>query len=763
MPSQLINTTLSGLNMGVTQQFQEGRFDSQVETMFNCMPTLTRGVLRRNPIQSVRMLEELPDNLADAYVYSYDRGTTDEQYIIVIPGDGSIYTFNANTGSLVSKEIEKKYLQVPIGVRATDNFRALTLGDHTFILNRSTITKMLDKEHTSEMYSNAAMYWIKKTASVVTKQYQSDTEAGSLLQGYVYTLNGTEIRGTEDTRPDQPEEIHLNTGPSIATEFVANSNESLVTSNLDAKGKPTSICYTTNYVGTDWTWSDSFGDEASLGVWTNVRSSDKLPVDMPENLDGFQVKVSGGTSAEFDDYYLTYDYSNRSWKETPAPGIEYMLDPESMPHVLYRLGDGTFKFDEYKKVVDGIITPEIAWGERNTGGEDPLDDPSFLGKAITNLFFFKNRMGFITDSNIILSQTGAYGDYFVQTKQDVLDDDPIDLAVASTDVTVLRHAVPTSGQLILFADDTQFSLSSIEGALTPRTADITSLSNYTYGSRADAVSIGNRVLFSNQAGGYSQLFSYKITDSGSRLTEATPLTLHLPSYIDKSMVKIVGHDVLGYTFLETEVYPKELVVLSSVSVGEQELQNAFHRWTFTKNLVSTHIINDDLYILFDDGDLCRMTLEIPGDIRTVRYLDQYSTFIEPTPYKSFLIFSEFFLRDGNGKGTVRGRYQIRTIQYTVEDYSHYLTSMFNTDTIIPSLNSFGPTWVDTDVWDDNEQWTEGDTFYTRQYYDDDKVTVMGNSKNITITFSNNPLVPEKGFELATVNVEALFSQRSTRR
>ena len=50
MPSQLVNNTLSSLSGGVTQQYQEGRFDSQVSSMDNCIPSITRGVIRRNPV-----------------------------------------------------------------------------------------------------------------------------------------------------------------------------------------------------------------------------------------------------------------------------------------------------------------------------------------------------------------------------------------------------------------------------------------------------------------------------------------------------------------------------------------------------------------------------------------------------------------------------------------------------------------------------------------------------------------------------------------
>ena len=762
MPSALINTSLSSLSSGVTQQYQEGRFDSQVSEMINCIPSITRGVLRRNPLIAVKSLEGLGAELTDAFVYSYDRGTGTEQYIVIIPGDGSIHTYNAITGNLLYTKTGDAYLIVPVGYRAKDSFKALTLGDHTFIVNSTISPTLSATTATSNGYSNMAFYWIKKTIAVTVKQYQTGTnpiESGSLIQGYDYTLNNVTTKGTEDTRPSPYTAVSLNTGEKISANFVANSGSSLATAYDGA------VSYNANFTGSDWKWEDSFGNQASLGVWKTVDDASVLPATLPSALDGFIVKVSGGTSAEFDDYYLKYSYANRSWKETVAPGAKTIIDASTMPHVLFRLSTG-FTFTTYQGVSsDGSSLDGISgWGEREAGGIDEVEDPSFLNKSINNIFFHKNRLGFLTADSVILSRTGDYGNFFAQTLQEVLDDDPIDLAVASTDVTILRHAVPTAGQLLLFADDTQFTLSSLQEALTPNTADISALSNYTYGSGADAKAIGNRVYFANQAGGYSQLYSYRVTDQGSSLTEANPMTIHLPTYIDKSIRRIIGHDVLGYTFLETEDYPKQLTVLTSVIKGNEELQNAFHKWEFSKNIISTHVINNDLYIVFSDGDLCRMSLEIPGAIGDVSYVDDYPGTEGTTPYNSSITFSEFFYRGADGKGTVRGRYQIRTLNYTVDKLSKYVTEIENRDlATLDSTTMYGPTWTDTGVWDDSLIWVDINPYYTREYINDDKVTVLSNSKTVGITFKSSTLEPEKGFELATVNIEAFFHQRSTRR
>jgi len=758
MAGKLINNTLSSLAQGVTQQYQEGRFDSQVTSMSNCIPSITRGVLRRNPITPVAQLQGLPTDLSDCFVYTYDRGTDTEQYMVVIPGDGSLRVYNTNDtdGVALYTKTGDAYLTL-VGLRAKETFSALTIGDHTFIVNQSVQTSFTAAVASSSGYSDMAFYWIKKTTLVVHEQYTSSTEVGSLMKGYTYTLNNLEVEGTEETRPGQTA-IELSSAYDIATEFAADVANSLVDTAEDA------IAYKTSFVGSDWSWSDTFGDEASIGVWKVVKESGDLPVNMPSALDGFIVKVSGGTSAEFDDYYLQYDYTDKTWSEVAAPGSLTTLDPTTMPHVLYRLTGG-FEFNEFQGIItDGSALDGVSkWGMRESGGDDELENPSFVGKSINNIFFHKNRLGFITNDSIVLSRTSDYGNFFFQTLQNVLDDDPIDLAVASQDVTILRHAVPTAGQLILFADDTQFSLDALEGPLTPNSADITPLSNYTYGNRAAAKAVGNRVFFANQAGGYSQIYSYRITDAGSKLTEANAMTLHLPTYIDNTISRIIGHDVLGYTFMETETYPKQLTVLTSILKGQEDLQNAFHRWVFEKDIVSTHIINNDLYILFSDGDLVSMNLEIPGDIDTISYLDKYNSIDAVVEYESAIVFSEFFFRDADGKGSVRGRYQLRTLQYTIEESSRYVTEIFNTDSnLFDEDTMYGTIWDDTDTWDDTLIWVDIDPLYSRIYTDDDKVTVMANSKKVIITFKSSTEAPSKGFELSTANLEGYFFQRSTR-
>jgi hypothetical protein len=768
MPAALVNNTLSGLASGVTEQFEEGRFDSQVSEMINCIPSITRGVLRRNPLKNIGSLEVgLSDQqMLNAFIYVYDRGTIAEQYIIVVPGDGSMRVFSLITGKLLYTATGQHYLQMPSGRRAKNVFKAMTIGDHTFIVNSTVTPKFTADVMPSTGLDDMAFYWIKKTASVVTDQEQEapvegePIKSGSRLQGYEYKINNYSVEAVQDTRPSGTGQDN-NTAYKIAKEIATNYKKSL----LNEYDDTVPIAYNRSYGSFKYmNWSDSFGNEASLGVWKTVVSSSDLPSTLPEDLNGFIVRVTGGSDGEFDDYYLRYSHANKTWLEISAPGRPFILDSTTMPHVLYRLTSG-FRFATFRNVIGGGASlGTSAWSKREAGGLiAENDDPSFIGKPINNVLFYKNRLGFITDDNIILSSTGDYGNFFFATAQQVLDDDPIDLGVASTNVTKLRHAVATSGRLILFADDTQFALDSGDSMFTPTTASITELSKYSYSNNGPAVTIGNKVVFNSPSGGYSSIFYYRITDEGSNLVEATPVTLHLPTYIPKDIDHIFGHSVLGYTFFETRDKPNTLIVWNSVEKNREDLQNAFHKWKFKKYIAHANIVDNQLYILFTDGNLCYMSLETPGDIDDVHYGDEFSAIFDPIPYISYIKFSEFFLRDKYNKGSVRGRYQIRTVQYTISAKSRYKTTIINTDYLLGKEdNHFGPLWIDTAVWNDELVWTEHYPVYKREYYDDDKITVSTNSKRLEMIFRNNELEPYKGFELATLNVEAFFSQRSKR-
>jgi hypothetical protein len=103
------------------------------------------------------------------------------------------------------------------------------------------------------------------------------------------------------------------------------------------------------------------------------------------------------------------------------------------------------------------------WGTRTAGDDTFNPVPSFVGKTINDVFLYRNRLGFLSDTNVCLSESGNFQNFWRRTILTTLATDPIDVSAAHPRVIKLRSAVQWNQELIIFGDLVQF-------VLVPRTA-----------------------------------------------------------------------------------------------------------------------------------------------------------------------------------------------------------------------------------------------------------------------------------------------------
>jgi len=443
-----------------------------------------------------------------------------------------------------------------------------------------------------------------------------------------------------------------------------------------------------------------------------------------------------------------------------------------MPHTFVRTNTSgviSFTFSEYK-LEDG----ENGWLDRESGDLETNEDPSFIGESLTDIFFYKNRMGFVSNNTVVLSQVKEYGNLYIRAMRTILDDGPIDVTIATAGAVSLTDAVTTEDTLLLFDKETQFLLHSNNVPLTPKTAALTAVAHYNYNKKFGAHVFENKVIFSTTSGKYAQLHMLSLTqrDLVNPNVEADSFSQHLSTYINGNINGFTSHTGVGQMFLQNNEVENELLVINIADIADKTVQQAFHTWLFGSDIpgiivIGIHVIQQVLYIVFKlpDGTtyLDVVSLELPGDIDTVNYKDIYTDTLEAT-YTSALYFSRFYYKGKSLKGTERGRLQLRTMLYTILDTSKYITYLQNIRSYQQEtkITQFGPTWIDTDVWDDTLVWLDAEPTYLRRYEDDEKITIMSSAENLHAVFSSSPSEPTKGFELQAVNIEALFYQRSTR-
>ena len=135
-----------------------------------------------------------------------------------------------------------------------------------------------------------------------------------------------------------------------------------------------------------------------------------------------------------------------------------------MPHLLIRTADGNFRFtpaDGSTYTVSGTQFDVQEYGPRVAGDLESAPDPSFVGRKINDIFFFRNRLGFISDEEVNMSRSAEFFKFYPETVTTILDTDPIDLSVSHTKVSILRHAIPYNEELLLFSDQSQFILKGV--------------------------------------------------------------------------------------------------------------------------------------------------------------------------------------------------------------------------------------------------------------------------------------------------------------
>ena len=351
--------------------------------------------------------------------------------------------------------------------------------------------------------------------------------------------------------------------------------------------------YRTNNADFVFSSSDSWGDEASKGIKQDAVKFSDLPA---RCWDGVRVRIKGENLGRDDDYYVVYNNNagkkTGTWTECRGWAQLYRIDAATMPHLLVREADGTFTFKR------------ATWDEAQCGDDASADVPSFIGRPIADLCFFRNRLGFIADENVILSRQGEYYNFWPRSAITVVDTDPVDYAVSDNRVNMLRFMVPFGTALLLFADQSQFQLTDGgSNLLTVNTARIDPTTRYECSRLTKPEGVGRNVYFITERSGNTSVQEYFVTAEEVG-TDAEEVTAHVSRYIPKNVFKMVGSGGEDMLVLLSSERSNCLYVYKFFWAGEEKVQSAWSRWEFAPadNILSLVAIEANLYLVVQRPD-----------------------------------------------------------------------------------------------------------------------------------------------------------------
>jgi hypothetical protein len=336
------------------------------------------------------------------------------------------------------------------------------------------------------------------------------------------------------------------------------------------------------------TSQDGLANQAIGVVFKTVDDISDLPIQAPNN---FTVKVRGAIDNKEDDYYVKFKTNDSStfgtggWVEDVGYGIAYKLDGTTMPYQLVNDGLNSFTLSH------------APWTNRIAGDDDSNPLPSFIGKPINNLFFFKNRLGLLTDDTVLFSEAGQFFNFFRTTVRTLLDSDPIDVSAASTTISKLSSAVAFQENLILFADRGQFVVKSGD-TLTSKNISITAITNYDVDTSAEPMGLGSYVYFPFSRGNYLGIREFKL-DAASSTYDSADITSQIPSYITSGVTtKIVASSTENLICVLTQdAIANTIYVYKFYWSGNEKVISSWSKFTFAMDIQGIEFMNSKLYIV----------------------------------------------------------------------------------------------------------------------------------------------------------------------
>jgi len=575
--SRSIPTLLRGISQSSDALKQADHSDIQDNADSN--PVL--GLTKRSGSQFLASVGS--STLGNVHIQTINRDASEQYVAIFSNGNVKVYELDG-TEKTVTKPDGTAYLNTsdPRSVMKT-----VTIADFTFVVNTSITTAMDSALSNSANNITQAIVFITQATAKTT---------------YSVTVDGVTV--TDNTDGNDP----LSTD-TVASDLAAGLNSGLTGFTIARNGPVIHIKKTD---GSDFSidGTDTQGNTKMTVIKNSVQQFTDLPNVSPN---GYVVEITGDEGTNFDNYYVKFTTNNGNaleegqWQETVEAGIPFKFDYATMPHVLIRQADGNFRFarvDGDTYTLSGTTFTLPKWGERVVGDLVSSPNPSFIGNKINNVFFFRNRLGFLAADNVILSTVSEFFNFFSETVISVLDTEPIDVAASHTKVAILKHAVTMGEKLILFSEQTQFVLSSSADNLTPSTANVLVQTEFESNAAAQPVGSGSSIYFLTKKGSFAGIREYIIAGN-QQIQDAANTTIHVPRLIPSGIFKMAvsnNQDIL--VLLGTENPNKLYVNRWLYGDGFSKALNAWFTYTLNSNrsILNVDFIGTDLIMVIEEAN-----------------------------------------------------------------------------------------------------------------------------------------------------------------
>lgn len=357
----------------------------------------------------------------------------------------------------------------------------------------------------------------------------------------------------------------------------------------------------------------------------NVLTSEVQDVaDLPKQCKhGYVVKVRNSANDE-DDYYLKFFANNNLsgegvWEECAKPGRQIEFDKATMPIKLVRNSATSFIVEQVDydncAVGDTFTAPKPSFISTTAGVDD---DTVTSTRYINKMIFFRNRLVFLSDENVVMSRPGNFFNFWPKSAIAASAEDLIDLSCSSEYPAIVYDAIQVNTGLVLFTKNQQFMLTTDSDVLSPLTAKINALATYNFNHKTNPVSLGTTIAFLDNAGKFTRMF-----EMASVLREGEPVILEQSKVISKLFPKninLIANSRENSFIIFAEKGSKTLYGYRYYTSGEKRLMQSWITWELSGEIEYLCMLDDAIYAVVKNPGpnnfvfvMQRFDLKLTGD------------------------------------------------------------------------------------------------------------------------------------------------------
>ena len=246
---------------------------------------------------------------------------------------------------------------------------------------------------------------------------------------------------------------------------------------------------------------------------------------------------------------------------------------------------------------------QFTYQDRRVGDDNTNPLPTFVGKRINKVLFFRNRLALLSGENVILSRPGTLGtpDFFIESALTVSASDPIDISAASMFPSDIFDGIEINAGLLVFSTNQQFLLSTDDTVLNPDTAKLRSVSTFNYNKDIPPISLGTTISYLDNSGKFSRLNEMANTSREGE-PDVVEISKLVPTLLPKDLDLFTNSRensliLIGKTNSDTVFGYKYL------AIGDRRQQQAWFKWKLNNPLLYHFIINDEYFFLDTDNFL----------------------------------------------------------------------------------------------------------------------------------------------------------------